>query len=199
MGVRLSLTLQENPEISDRMSAGFVGGGGNWSIEVMRPDGTSEIWLDRWVAGNWDAPDQKIWRVTYGHAATAATAKAAPADLSAVAAHFKAALERTLAFAERNSGHFAGSFRQALACLAGSTRCSAYHRDLAIDGSLPGEALALLNAAQPAWVFGGMGSWNDLVFTGPDGDLYEDVTSALYTAVLEGVATATNAFDPAVT
>lgn len=53
--------------------------------------------------------------------------------------------------------------------------------------------------AAAGWVFGGTGSWNDVVFSGPDGERYEEVTSGLYAAVLEGIAAATNAFDRTVT
>src|SRR5262249_2594381 len=143
-----------------------------------------------------DAPDRRIWRVTYGNVATVATAMAAPADLRAVAARLKAALERTLAFAERNVGRFAPSFRQALACLAGSPECKAYHRDLAIHGSLPDEALALLNAAQPAWVFGGMLSWNDLYFDGAVQAEYEAASEALFNRLRDAIVAAANSSLP---
>ena len=53
-----------------------------------------------------------------------------------------------------------------------------------------------MSVAAKAWGFGGMGSWNDLAFSGSDEDRYRELTSALYAAVLEGIAAAANAFHP---
>jgi hypothetical protein len=47
--------------------------------------------------------------------------------------------------------------------------------------------------AQAAWVFGGMGSWNDLGFA--ENDLqrqYEQITRELFTAVLQACVSAAN-------
>jgi hypothetical protein len=55
------------------------------------------------------------------------------------------------------------------------------------------EARQLLSACERAWVFGGMGSWNDLGFR--EGDLqrrYDQVTPSLYEAVVGGIAAAVN-------
>lgn len=55
------------------------------------------------------------------------------------------------------------------------------------------EAVRLLDCASRSWVFGGMGSWNDV---GVDSDAwadYEEVTARLYEAVLTAVLAATNA------
>lgn len=52
--------------ISDRMSAGLVGGGGTWMLEVMREDRMSEFWAVRWEVWKQDAPDWRIWKVKRG-------------------------------------------------------------------------------------------------------------------------------------
>src|SRR5687767_5366390 len=48
IGIRIVLTPENNPDFSDRMSSGLVGGGGNWSLEVMLAGGTSETWVASW-------------------------------------------------------------------------------------------------------------------------------------------------------
>ena len=53
------------------------------------------------------------------------------------------------------------------------------------------EARQLLATASHAWVFGGMGSWNDVALT--DDERYKPVTAELFEAVLEAVVAATNA------
>jgi hypothetical protein len=51
--------------------------------------------------------------------------------------------------------------------------------------------LTMLDAVQTAWVFGGMGSWNDLGFDGEEQRTYdslsEELCAALNMAVLEVV------------
>src|SRR4051794_9885463 len=44
-----------------------------------------------------------------------------------------------------------------------------------------------------SWVFGGMGSWNDLSFQGPVREQYGRVSEDLYIAALDAQVAATNA------
>jgi hypothetical protein len=61
----------------------------------------------------------------------------------------------------------------------------------------PAEARRLLSAASGAWVFGGMGWWNDMSFSdSSQQQQYDTVTEQLYDAVCRGILAATNAFDP---
>jgi len=53
-----------NPQLSDRMSAGFVGGGGRWLIEAWKGD-SSDFWEAKWEVSNQNAKDNRIWAVTY--------------------------------------------------------------------------------------------------------------------------------------
>lgn len=64
-GVRIVYQQKGDPRISDRMSAGFVGGGGQWMLAVQDTRAT-EYWVARWEVWNQHAPAQRIWRVTYG-------------------------------------------------------------------------------------------------------------------------------------
>lgn len=57
------------------------------------------------------------------------------------------------------------------------------------------EARQLLAAGDAAWVFGGMGSWNDLVFDGALKDQYRRITHELLDAVMNAIVAATNAFE----
>ena len=54
-------------------------------------------------------------------------------------------------------------------------------------------ARQLLLASSSAWVFGGMGSWNDLSFEKEeDNQHYETLSTALYNAINRGILAATN-------
>src|SRR5205814_9802421 len=63
--LRLGHQPTRNPQFSDRMLAGFVGGGGKWFIAAAYLNHT-DYWLARWEVGAPDDPDRKIWKVTYG-------------------------------------------------------------------------------------------------------------------------------------
>ena len=54
-GVRLARSSHSDPRISDRMSAGFIGGGGIWSMEVLLPKQQSDFWAARWEVWNQNA------------------------------------------------------------------------------------------------------------------------------------------------
>jgi hypothetical protein len=54
----------DDPGINDRMSVGFVGGGGRWLIETQQAR-VSDLWQARWQVENKDDPDKKIWDVAY--------------------------------------------------------------------------------------------------------------------------------------
>src|SRR5579871_5752363 len=53
-----------HPMISDRKSAGFVGGGGRWLLATSTDEGMN-FWEGWWRVGNREAADQRIWQVHY--------------------------------------------------------------------------------------------------------------------------------------
>ena len=55
--------------------------------------------------------------------------------------------------------------------------------DFAPESILPAEARQLLAAVHWSWVFGGMGSWNDLLFEGEDQKTYDRISERLFQAV----------------
>jgi hypothetical protein len=59
VGVRTLRQAQNDPRISDRMSAGFVGGGGQWMLGVIGPTST-DYWVARWEVWNQNAPERNV-------------------------------------------------------------------------------------------------------------------------------------------
>lgn len=196
LGIRLSRKSQNNPGIFDRMSAGFVGGGGTWTMEVLLPRQTSEFWIARWEVGNQKAPDKRIWRVTYGRVSQMKTNPSTAHDLTKAARELEESLKATRAFsAKQKTDGFTKWFDEALdTMVTKGTNRHGYHQDLAPKEFLSGEAAMLLDACQKAWVFGGMGSWNDMAFDGEDQQTYDRVSDRLFQAVnsaIEEAATST--------
>jgi hypothetical protein len=196
-GIRLLRKPQDDPRISDRMSAGFVGGGGTWMMEVMRERGRSEFWAARWEVGDQNAPDRRIWVVTYGLVGEHRTGPDAGRALSAIKRDFKTSLEAIHAFSLREDcGGFTDCFARALKALDDPTADVGYHKDLAVPDQLTREASSILKASMSAWVFGAMGSWNDMGFDGVTREEYENVSESLFRILNEAIAAAATSTVP---
>jgi hypothetical protein len=109
-----------------------------------------------------------------------------------------AALRDIYGFAERHScEEFTQCFARALDTIdSRGQSLHGYHVDLAPDGLLCVEARTLLDACQSAWVFGLMGSWNDIGFDGDDHQEYERVSDQLFSAIHEAIVAGVNSTYP---
>jgi hypothetical protein len=184
----------DNGRMSDRLSAGWVGGGGRWQL-CLASAGRADVWEPKWEVGNRQAAERRIWRVTY--ALVAEDADAVPATHEAPD-EIIPALSRTLSemlefCGEHNLDSFAKCFRNASECLVASDPSAlVYHQDLAPDGLLSLPAKQVLAACQAAWVFGGMGSWNDLGFEGQEQSRYQGLSDELFALLNTAIAAAAN-------
>lgn len=180
--------------ISDRMSAGFVGGGGRWQLNITNGQ-RMDVWEATWEVGNREAPDQRIWRVRYSLVAENLTlvlpTQRSPAETIAA---LRQALSDILAFCEQHHiDSFGSYFRKAIECLSADDPFAlVYHKDLAPEELLSLSAQQVLAACQAAWVFGGMGSWNDMAFVGQEQDRYEKLSDALFTLLNEAIQSSAN-------
>jgi hypothetical protein len=190
--LRLVYSSQNDPNISDRMSAGFVGGGGSWSLEVLLPDSASEYWLSRWEVWNQEAPEQRIWRVTYGMVSRGKTSDDNMPSLKSVLASLEKSLEEIRSFSERNNCEgFTQSFAKALDTIR-SGKKQGYHQDISPAGLLSKDAEVILDACQSAWVFGGMGSWNDMGFEDAEQLEYQRVSDQLFNTINSAIVAVTS-------
>lgn len=179
--------------VTDRMLVGFVGGGGRWLIQANKP-GTSDYWEARWTVGDQQRADHRIWQVTYGRIARSRPREAAEqVDLGVIRERFRSVLVEIRAFAvKQDLGGFANCFANGLEDLDSESPANGFHKELLNASLLPVSAIQLLSAAQSSWVFGGMGSWNDLVFDGQDQEIYERLSEELYIVVNQAIVAATN-------
>jgi hypothetical protein len=194
-GVALTLRpATQEPLAEERMLSAFAGGGGIWGLEVIMPTGYRQRWVGRWETDDREAADQRMWRVKYGWTSNPPGGPPPPSALTSVSAQLERALVAIRSFAERRSfDSFVKSFSDALRCLDDATFKPAYHRDLYDEPLLPARAAQVLQAAQCAWVFGGMGSWNDMSFEGEIDAEYRRLSDNLFIAVHEAIIAAANA------
>ncbi|HUJ27240.1 MAG TPA: hypothetical protein VLW85_14545 [Myxococcales bacterium] len=169
----------------DRVLAGLAGGGGLWTLHAM-----DRAWAARWTVEDVKRADRRIWSVTY---ATVQAKLAASPPLQDAKARVEEALVAISSFAGAHASDWQRSFEDALRALRGAAS-DAHRQDLAPEGALPPEARTLLQACQYAWVFGTMGSWNDIGYqdAGVQAE-YDRVSQALFDALNAAIPSAANA------
>lgn len=172
---------------NDYETSAFVGGGSVWIITTQTLYGKSFSWVPNWRHQKLDPPASKRWKVEYkaindGRDFEIPDIPAATESLS------RALIDIQKFAADLEMSSWASLFERALDCLVG-IESELYHDDLSPDGTLTDEERRLLHACQKSWVFGGMGSWNDLYIEHPD---YPTVTEALFAAVNAGIVAAVN-------
>jgi len=192
--LRMSYGPSKRMKIADRMLVGFVGGGGKWLIETLGPE-HSHFWESRWLVGNRDRADKKIWRVTYIRIAT--SRPSCPEDfehLEGLKDEMRGNLREMAEFSRsQNLDWFTKAFESGLSRLESSRPFEGlYHTDIAPVDFLPLSADQLLGSAEAAWVFGGMGSWNDQCFEGQTKERYEHLSENLYKLLNRVIVAAAN-------
>jgi hypothetical protein len=199
LGLRLHHWAGGRPPFSDRMAVGFAGGGGGWLVETVKP-AASDGWVGEWTLGDAKDPKRRIWNVAYVRT-LADHARLEPKTVGEerLQSEMAEALTAIAGFAERLGEHnFAQCFRGGLEALSAADPFKRMPcRDPLVPQMLPAASQQLLTAAQAAWVFGGMGSWNDLYFEGPEGTDYATLTDRLYGLLNQAVVEAVNASFPA--
>jgi hypothetical protein len=155
--------------------------------------GGSELWRASWSVGNRDAPDRRIWQVNYHNIQVAFGPHRV--DVREAAAALLASLQRAHAFATRHDlDPWHRIFTNAQQQWSATDAEPVYHQDLFPDGCYDSTSRRLASMAQAAWVFGGMGSWNDLGFPEADPQTeYEQITHDLFTSVMHACLASANA------
>ncbi|MGH7269906.1 MAG: hypothetical protein ACREJ3_05695 [Polyangiaceae bacterium] len=183
----LSLIISNAPSTGDQPALAAFANAGQWGLAAHSKKRT-EFWRPRWAVTNRDAPDRRIWTVNYEGKRVAPTAHQR-VDLDEASQTLRDQLAATATFAEDEGlDTWTNWFRNAL---NGADEIP-YHSDMLPSDYTSAERRVVAMAAQ-AWVFGGMGSWNDLGFREPDRQRrYKDLTRALYDAVLRAFVAGVN-------
>lgn len=196
--LRMSYGPSGEKRVADRMLVGFVGGGGKWLIESRGPS-SSNFWEARWQLGNRDGKDKRIWRVSYLRVLTRKHPTQAPSeDLERLRLELKQCLEEIAQFSRsQNLEWFTKAFESGISRLESpDPLAETYYPDITPPGFLSLAANQLLGSAQAAWVFGGMGSWNDQGFERQAQARYEQLSEKLYQLLNRVIVAASNSSSP---
>ncbi len=171
------------PGVEPRMLVAFVGGGPRWMIEAVG-EGASELWEGFNRFGDRKDPNQKIWLTTYLSQGEIDASDAMPETLDGSLDELGGVLADVEAFARAESyDNFAECFARARQALDGAPAPVGWRDELAGIAGMTDRQSAVLQACQEAWVFGGMGSWNDL----PGGERYDELSQHLFVALCDTV------------
>lgn len=175
------------------MLAGFVGGGGTWMLEAGYGI-QADYWAERWQVTQQNDPDQRIWHVSYGRTSHQRPPTRQQPALAAAAAELRQALADTAEFASREQlGNWVEVFQKAVRVLDGQQGPPPFYDQLLAAGTHSPAAVQLVFAASQAWVFGGMGSWNDLGFADEAASQqYGALSAALYDKVVQALVSGIN-------
>ena len=185
--------MPRNRELDPHLEAGFSGGL-DVGVAARFTDGSQELWTGRWAVTMPKHPKQLIWSVQFTGVALH-RASDDGAVLNVAAQRLGRALDDVSEYAESSQLEYWRSvFQRARAQLTAETPEIPYHADMLPPNGYSLDARRLVAAASTAWVFGGMGSWNDIA----DGDAerYRAVTVELFESVLEAVLAGTNSSAP---
>ena len=170
-------------------------GGVPRAIQADLPNGF-ELWYPQWITGG---PESKPWLVEYRSLISQNNHALPVRPMSTIKDQLRQAVSQAEQFARRsdvNQMNWAGWFANARDLLDSSSPMPPYHPDLLPNSGFSLEARQVLAAAVQAYVFGGMGSWNDLGFEKSRVQQeYEAVTYALYDAVKTATVMASNSFN----
>ncbi len=168
-------------DVPDRMLAAFVGGGPRFLIEAVGQF-NSEFWEAFHRLGDRNDPDRRIWLCTHIlQGSMPARDVEPPLPLQAALEDLHATLSAIETYARSQKyDTFAECFARASAALEGRRKDKwPQEAEIVRYSGFDDRQLNVLHAINHAWVFGGMGSWNDLG-GGPD---YDEVSEQLYTAL----------------
>lgn len=179
-------------DVPDRMLAGFVGGGQRWLVETAG-ESESELWEAFHRIGDRNDPQRRIWKCTHIRQARAGRAEldadAARLQLDGAVARLRKSLVHIETYArDEKYDSFADIFNAATDTLDAGKPMAGEEDPMAAYTGFNARQAAVFEACSRAWVFGGMGSWNDL----GGGERYDRVSQSLYDSLNDCISALAN-------
>lgn len=185
----------QRQDLPEHVAAGFSGGVPT-AIQADLPDGY-ELWYPLWQTGSQDK--HKPWLVEYRGLMFPYSHALPVQKMSVVKNRLRQAISQADKFAKHpdsQAGIWVNFFEKSLAILDSPSPAEPFHMDMLPTTGFSLEARQVLAAAAQSYVFGGMGSWNDMGFEKPDiQEEYGRITKELYEAVKYATVMASNSFE----
>lgn len=183
----------QQQDVPEHEAVAFSGGVPT-AIQADLPDGF-ELWYPNWITSD---RKEKPWVVEY-RSLMFPNSHALPLQkMSDVKDRLRHAVSQAEKFARQsdvNEEYWAGWFARSLQLLDSPDAEAAFQMDLLPNSGFSFEARQVLASAGQAYVFGGMGSWNDMGFAKQKIQMeYERITKELYEAIKFATVMASNSF-----
>jgi hypothetical protein len=169
--------------------------GDSWALQIDFP-GHCDHWTTQWETARTRAGDGKIWSITYRLTEREPYAPTPQVPLLPIVKEMKTALASIRHFTDaREMQHWTDIFDSAIRCLDEGPSFPEYVKPVSLS-HYPRDAQRLLAASYRAWVFGGMGSWNDLVFSlSEDNQTHDSLSRLLHATIVKAVQESVNSFE----
>jgi hypothetical protein len=180
----------------DQKLTGLFVSGGSWLIEAVY-ENHSNYWANRWELTRKNASDGKIWTVIYGLTGENQHISNMQIDNQIIKEKLRQTLTEIADFAYRQDlKSWGGQFEKAKLTLDSLKPERTYcHTDLIPEDRYSLTAKQIIYSACSAWVFGGMGSWNDLCFESKeDKKIYDRLSDQLYSNINEAIIAGINTY-----
>jgi hypothetical protein len=174
--------------------AGFAGGAGTWLIETNFGK-YSHYWQKRWQVTDKDAVDNKIWGVNYARTVENFDPTNQQLDIQEMKSKFTKTIKELINFCiQQDLKSWLETFEKADKILIDQTPNKLYyHQDLVVTKNYTLPAQQLLFGAATAWVFGGMGWWNDMGFDDKEvQEKYLRLSEQVYEQIIQAIIATTN-------
>ena len=185
----------QRQDLPEHVADAFSGGVPR-AIQADLPNGF-ELWYPQWKTGG---GDKKPWLVEYRDLMFTNSHTLPVQEMISVKNHLRQAVSQAEQFAKRSDVHennWATWFSKSLEILDFATPVAPFHPDMLPASGYSLEARQVLASAAQSYVFGGMGSWNDIGFKEPEIQKeYENVTRKLYEAVKFSIVMSSNSYTP---
>ena len=196
--LRLHYRPSEAPEVPDRASVGLIGGGGRWFIEAVKVV-TSDYWEADWLNGKVDNPEEKGWKVVYKLVSANEPVNKIEfrSSLEELNSHLAKHLKIMSDFARKHKqDKFADIFEEGIKIAeeGKDPLKDTPHPDILYQDHYSVKAHRALASVQKVWVFGGKGSWNDVMLEDDaDHKEYEELSEALFVMLVKAAVYTVNA------
>jgi hypothetical protein len=185
----------ERQDLPEHITISFSGGVPE-AIQADLPN-SFELWYPLWKTGGQDK--KKPWLVEYRSLRFPQSSVLPVPKMSMAKNRLRKAVSQAEKFAKRsdvNASNWAAWFTKSLEMLDSSAPTAPFYPDMLPASGFNLEARQVLASAVQSYVFGGMGSWNDMGFQKPEiTKEYERVTKELYEAVKFAIVMASNSFE----
>ncbi len=188
-----SVVLHRRPAnnlgLAEHIRVAFRGGGKAWLLEVVMGD-SSDVYSDEPDLEGTGYPSAKTRFTRLQKQVTPLTGTYP--NVSAARETLDLTLRDLSSFASchEHAIHWVDNFNSARAILYNDVSQTS---DLFLPpGIVANDARQLIEAALGSWVFGGMGSWNDMAFQGDAQEEYDELTRALHEAICHALAAGAN-------